>query len=133
MSEKKDYVPYFIMVIVFSIPLLLLWGVFMGAPVFPETREITIANTNPVIPEQRSMNHIYCEIKAIDGNGYVLPLEVSLSKYNCANTMWNSTQTIKNGQTFKIRIWHSLFGGYVKDGLSYWNSNPKIDYIERIV
>lgn len=108
-----------------------LWG--MPIP-WVETRSITISSLHAVVPEYNPHilggGHIYCELTDTVGREYVLPQGLG-SKYWCTSLSWNLSNSIRVGQHYKITLWRSIFGGYVTDGLSNWNPNPKIDTIER--
>ena len=138
-----NHAPLLILLTPFAIIGFIIWGMFMGAPIFPEERVITISDaqyhshvtsTSWSNPDRVTGRYIEIRIVATDGSNYEYGLTKNLGSGVDIDNGWNlsGSKIIKPGGKYKIQIWHSAFGGYVSDSFSNWNPNPEIYDITRI-
>jgi hypothetical protein len=141
---KDETVMYLIMAIILSIPAFIFWAILFGGALYPEDRIITIESVNyhSFITStswrtgEETSRYTEMRIIDIDGNHYEYSALKHIDNPMFANInngwIFAHNKTIESGGTYKITLWHSIFGGYTKDGLSNWNPNPEISKIIRL-
>lgn len=139
MNSERASGELFSVLFMSSIPLLCIWGLFMGAPVYPEDKIITVASVEYQSPVANEFGGRYTEMKIVDDNGvhyeYRLDKHRDNLMYAQINNGWNfpHDQMVEAGGKYRITLWHSVYmGSYVTDGFSNWNPNPEISKIVRL-